>query len=534
MKKALPWILCIVALFIYPPAFLPFTEGKWLALWLAGLFSLAYLLRAPVIFPNFSKAINAFFGLILVGMLAQLFWARPQAFLFVVANRLSFFLVALGFWKAFRRGLGPKDFWAPLALGLFFTSLGALIRAPGPGGFFGDANLAAEAVAFLFVALWRLSPPERTRPLILRSFLFLSFTLGSLFLFLQAAGWLLLAVALALALTQSRGANDLKSWPSRLPFASLGLGLSLAILVSLASGALPRAVSSPLIAGSQFSLWKHTLLLAQANPLGVGPERFEFASLRPMAAALGLPEGQRILSPGNEALRYLAEDGLPLTLAYAAAWGLLLALYRRRNANLSAWAYAPLIFLGLSCFALPLLQNALVVAALAALWGLMASEVSGEGRIRRPLAIALFRFNVSVVVGCIVGAAVLSRSFEAQASRAALACQITPANWRACLLAGHELQANGDFQAARYFVEGVLAGEPDNLLAQQRLVFIAGNQRRNLEACFLLWRFDDFYGGKSSQHERLLKNCRPKWLEYFAKKRPTRFYERQKKMPTGF
>lgn len=528
MTKLFPWLLFLIALFFFPPSFFPLTDGKWVAVYAAGIFSAIYLWRRGGIALGRGPALAA--AAVALLSVAQTVWLRPRGFVFVLADRFSLWLLALGFARAFADGLRPRDFWLPASLGAFFTAVFALAGLGDPaGGLAGGPAAAAETAGFLFVLALAAPAPERKRPLI--ALLFFGLTAAVVvFVVMQRGPLSALAIGfVAVAHFQRRFSSYRRAASYGILAAFLG-----SLMVFLANGFPPGPDRGP-GAGLPAEMIRE-------NILGVGPGRYGFAALPYLRERGRLVEGAPLAPPANVVYGHAVEDGLPLALAFGALWVLLVMRWRKRGAGEQSFAAPGLIFLGVGALVSPIFLGALPAAGLAMLAGLLLAPApereAGSGPVAEPAAIPVWRRGglgaLLLLALSPALAAMASRGLESQPGHAATACAITPENWRACLLSAHELQEKGDWQPARRVVEEVLANEPANFIALQQLVFIAGSQRRNLEACFLLWRYDDFYGGNSSQHERLTKNCLPKWLEYFHRRRPTRYYERQGKSPTGF
>lgn len=528
MRKVFPWLLPLVAFFFYPPASLPLSAGKWVALYGAAIFSAVYLLRGPLRLPRFSWLTGLSLGLVAVASLLHLFYFRPAGFVFVLADRLSFLFLSLGFAKSFLEGSTLKDYWLPATLGAFFAAVFALIGLGDPaGGLLGSSRAATDAIALLLLVAWAAPAPERAKPFVVQAFFAIASGLGIFVVVSRGENAALLGWGLAFVVLSALRDRERPVF-RRAGRLGLGAGLVLSLLWVAPS------FNAPLAGLERAAVWRATGQMIRTLPLGTGAGRFEFAAL-PFLREAGLArEEVLVASPQNEALRYLAEEGVLLSLAYLALWLVLLARWFRFGAPERAFVAAAFVFFVSSAIVSSPFLHASGALVLALVAGVLTNAARRGGEPLRPrITRGLLALGLLLIVG-FGGAATLSRTFEDSAARAHLACALTPENWRACLTAARSLQDKGDWQGARHRVERVLAGEPTNFTAVRQLVFIAGNQKRNLEACFLLWRFDDFYRGLSSQHETLEKNCAPKWLEYFNRRRPTRIYERQGKTPTGF
>jgi hypothetical protein len=271
--------------------------------------------------------------------------------------------------------------------------------------------------------------------------------------------------------------------------------------------------------------WKSAWPMLKAFPLGLGPDRFPFEFL-PFFKNAGA-EGLLPLSPHNDYLRLWIEYGGALFVLFFAAFFYLLVRWARKKGS-RPLELALLSFIGLEMLFHAYWQNPFGLGLGAILVGALAAAVWKRRMIpayagpKAVLGVALFFF-----LFCF-GKTVLSGVFERSSSPffARLACRAEPANWRACLNYGKVLFAGGETTEARRVVETELEREPWNFVAIRYLGVIALKQNDRLEACFLTWKYDDLFSGRSSVHEEYEKNCPARWRDYFQRKRPKKYYRR--------
>jgi hypothetical protein len=233
-------------------------------------------------------------------------------------------------------------------------------------------------------------------------------------------------------------------------------------------------------------------------------------------------------SPGNEFLRWAAEDGLPLTVLFLLAFGYFLFQWRKKGRPEKEVFFPVALFFLLEMFVAAPWQNPLAIGVGAIVIGAM-----GAGIWKRRMLPAHAGTRALLLVSWIfllicLGRVVVSRAFEKSNDvfRAQVACRAISSNWRACLNYSNLLLGQGETTEARREAERVLEAEPWNFVAIRHLGHIALRQGDRLEACFLTWKYDDLFSGQSALTEQYTKNCPAKWRDYFARKRPKKYYRR--------
>ncbi|MGZ3712654.1 MAG: O-antigen ligase family protein [Bdellovibrionota bacterium] len=543
-KWYLPFGLILVSWLKWPGAWLAFSQGKWLGVYFVALCVTGLaLVRLPRL-PRLKIWETVFYGLVIAGAFAQLFYFSPRGFEFVFSDRSSFLLLLLGSWGAFqRRLLRWQDFWWPLALSITVVSGIGLwqmweIGFPGQmpylavGSTFGHANHAAQFLGIALLMWWSIPRPRISwwiQPA-------LSGFALTYFLLLRCrstfVGMALGLLVLAAFRYRREGRAFVKKpavWGSALVLFAAFAGFQLARGKSLEDLVHLKILSEK---SSMFiwrgDVWRQTVEMIRENPLGIGPDRFPFQFIPYHARGTTLTENGIADTPHNEVLRYLAEDGVVLGPLYLIAILLLVGrwLKRKEEWSLLLPTLAFIAVEGLTQFPFYCPFPSYILALIL---GYMATKVWPK-----ELAVSK-RSWVRVVVGMafavqlfITTKVVIARSYEHADTleKAELSCRMVPLNWKSCLMQTKlELDKN-DLNAARASAEEILFDDPWNFSAMRYLSIVAYRQGDHLEACFYLWKYDHIFYDHSSIHDRLAQNCLPKWLTYFAKKKPSTYMPR--------
>jgi O-antigen ligase len=538
VEKIFPWAILFVAVFVYAPTFFPPVAGKFLVLYSAGLLSLIYLLLPPFSLPKISNR-EAIGSAILAALsLGALFCTRPADYFFPLLDRLSFFSLALGAWRAFRSGrLSWADFYWPTAAsiisvsgyGLFqIAELGFPEVTPFDriGSFFGYANNAAQFVGLCLVLLWALPKSRATFLVSVVALIYLALARNrSAYFSLAFAGLLWIYVA---------------GLARQLPWKKIGAGAALVALLfagfQLAKG---RSLASVLsleivrtkgpLADSRIDIWKSTLGMIQDHPwLGVGADGFGFPFTQYMKGGADTGDAALTIAPHNEYLRYPAEDGIPLALLYLAAWIYFLRRWwKHASQEERGIGAATLGFFAAEAFVQFPFQNPAPLLVLALLTGGFAARAWPEAsrRMGPRYGLALAAAGVAILVA----RAWITRTYEKSSdiNEATVACEVVAGNWRACLNFARVAERQGRDAEARSVVQQLLHYEPYNFSALGHMAYLSERKGDPIELCYHLWRYDDFFHGHSSLHDRFEKVCAPKLKEYLKRKRPLHFYGKQ-------
>jgi hypothetical protein len=441
-------------------------------------------------------------------MLAHLFVFQPSGFEFSLLARVSFFALLWFSWRGFTSQLRWGDFWWPLGSGVALASAWGFFQLKA-----GDPSYGlAEAVGAALVLWWAIPRPKDVMAKAAQP---LAGGLGLGFLFVSDLSVLAAAgVGVLLVLLRERKKDAL------IPAgAALVLAVACFFALRAPAGGFPSL-------REKAEVWRSTTALIQANPLGVGVDRFVFT----FPTFHRAPAGDSVLvySPRNEFLRWAAEDGLPLAVLFLLVFAYCLRAWWKKGAPEKAVFIPVAAFFFLEMLWAAPWRNPLPMALGAVVLGSM-----GAGIWKRRMlpahagARALLLVSWLFLLICF-GRVAVSRALEKtdDVFRAQVACRAVSSNWRACLNYGSLLLAQGETTSARREVERVLEMEPWNFVAIRNLGNIAVRQGDRLEACFLTWKYDDLFSGQSELSEQYQKNCPPKWRDYFSRKRPKQYYRR--------
>lgn len=531
---------------VFPWAWHPFHLGKWLAVYLLATLATVLCFWRGVGVPRMGRPFALAFALLSVSFLASAVWLNPEGWVFAVLDRMSFLVLALFAWRLFRaRELEWENFRLPVLLSLLGVSLLGLWQV-GKAGFsgempysavgstFGYANITAEFVAISLLVLFGLGLPKEKHIRVLSALT----TLSALsYLFLLRGRSVLLGFALAsIVLLYQRYASGRFRWRNPWVWGFGGGALGMAVLLQVLRGqswkealTLSFAQKSPML-DFRLDVWRQTLRLIRENPLGVGVDRFDFAFVPYHRFGATLSPINVANSPHNDFLRYLAEDGVPLGIALFVFVAVFLVAWWRRASPESRQFFLPLgVFYFAETFVQFPWQLAFPVYFGAIGFGKMAAELWPEERRlgdRWGGAVLSLLVFVQLVLG---GRALLARSFEnsRDPERLARACDLVPGDWRACLKRARADVQRGDLASARHYVSRELERAPWNFHAWQMMAQVAGLEGNRLEGCFYLWRYVDLFEGQVSNAENSLKKlCPAKWINYFERKRPVKYYPR--------
>jgi O-Antigen ligase len=544
------WLLIVVAQL--PGSLLPYFDGKWLAVHLlAAAVALSFFLsdfRWPQLGKRAALALAALFCVMIAVLFRDNGWEAAPAFL----DRASFFLLALAVWRGLSSGrLSLSDFWWPVAVSLFCVSLFGLVQVQRAGitkempytlvgSTFGYANNTAQFVAIALLFFWGLERP-RARIALPFAYALSAFSLAYLFLLRgrSALVGFLLGALFLLALRSRNGRSLARAFRARKLAVSLLLLAVLALVTGLQhfSGRKWGDILSGRIFAEKENLtswrmdgWRQTTEMIADHPLlGVGVGRFtwEFVPYHAVAAGKSLSEDHVATAPHNEFLRYAAEEGVPLALAYLVGWLLFLRAWWRRRGSEELVVVPGIVCLLSEAVAQFPWENPFAVFFSAVLVGAMAARIWREGeagRSRRqlwPIAGLGLAFCACFIWCDSLKVVAASKDY----SRVAFACRWMPGGSESCLRAAKAELNRGDLRQAHLRLTSVLEREPANYSALRLMAWVLHHQGDNIGACYFLWRYDDLFSDQSTLHETLAKSCPPRWLSYFHRRRPMHYYE---------
>lgn len=482
--------------------------SDFFALYALGLAGIGVALLLKPVLPDLSKREWMATGILSALLLVHLFFFRPSGFEFSLLARISFFGILWFSWRGFTAQLRWGDFWWPLAAGVaLFSAFGFYRLKTGS-----PVHGSAEELGAALVLWWALPRPKKVAAQAVQS---VAGGLGLLFLLVSDLSVLAAAVAGLLVVLLRE-----KKKEAVVPFAG-ALALAAACFFAL-KAPIPAFPSFR----EKWEIWRATSALIQANPLGVGVDRFVFTF--PTFSRAPGTDSALLFSPRNELLRWAAEDGLPLTILFLLGFAYFLRLWWKKGAPEKAVFLPVAAFFFLEMLWAAPWRNPFPMALGAVVLGAMGAGVWKRRMLPAHAgARALLLVSWLFLLVCL-GRVAVSRALEESGDvfRAQVACRAVSSNWRACLNYGSLLLAQGETTGARREVERVLEGEPWNFVAIRSLGSIALRQGDRLEACFLTWKYDDLFGGQSQLSAQYEKNCPQKWRDYFARKRPKQYYRR--------
>lgn len=544
--KILPWALLPISLAHYSGFWLPFHSAKWLALYAVALAILPLLFFKPVI-PKLSKWEWIGFLSVALLTLVHLFWFRPNSYEFSLLDRVSFLILLYAFWRAFSDKLSWSDFKIPLAtlliilsgVGLFqFLLSGKTSEMPyfSIAAMQGHANLASQLVGLslvLFLSIFSWNKVSKSHQFIIFSISFIS----TIYLLMARGRSVVLALLGIGFLALILNFRKQKVFPWKKLVGAFILVYAAAVGLQVSQG-FPLLDSLSFTIFSQKSpmvtfradVWAQTLKMIQAYPLGVGVDRFIFSFIPFHKEGITLSYVNVAANPHNEFLRYLAEDGIGLSILFLGVflwWGKK-ALAKRKGLGV---IFLPVVFILFEMmFQFPLLI-APIVFLWAAILGFVLSQIYASEKTDPSVPINFVMGVMCLVFVGLVSKAYGSRFYEKSTVRekAKISCEWAPGNWNGCLQYARILAKEGALVEARMVVEQILERDPWNYAAIRHLAYIAMNQGDRLESCFHTWKYDDLFKGNSGLQDVYQKNCPKKWRDYFERKRPVKYYGRPKR-----
>lgn len=525
----LPLGLILVAWASSPWPWLRHHDTKWFLVhfWAWGAAVLAW--RQGALCPNLSRRETIGLGLVAAAALAHLFWLRGDAYALSLLDRVSFVLLVWASWSAFRRGdLHWHRFRWPITAALVVTTAYGLWQVAtsdtsgtnrdvfyvATSSTFGYTNNTAQFVALALLALaalgWPAAPGARLA-------LVGTGAAGFAYLLLTRGRSAMLAFAVAafvLALTRAN-----RRWR---PY-FVGGAAAAAVVVVVA--ALYAQDKGPFLT-YRLDVWRQTVRMIAAHPLGVGVDQFEFRFLPYHRQGTTLSETHLANSPHAEWLRYPAEDGLPLALAFAALLAYVLWRWWQAGGRGRGFLLPTFAFFAVEALVQFPFKNPWPVYWWAILLGGLAAEVWDK----RELSLTKWRAAAGLAFltafALLLSREGLSRFWEREqdVAKVSTACRLMPGNWRACLQSVEAHLRERDAGAARKVAQEMITREPHNMAAIRAMMVVAGAQGDLLETCFYGWKYHDFFFYGSMPDGQLKQVCPARWLDYFQRRRPQKYY----------
>ncbi len=393
---------------------------------------------------------------------------------------------------------------------------------------FGNANMAAEFVGLALVVILSWGNDGDARRRRTRSIALEVLAAGGLaYAYLLGTRSVMLGIGGALLFLA--GAGRLPARPL------LRAAAGAALLVAFVHGLGPETPLVPTTQASKLhsvdlrlAVWADTVRLIRDRPLGVGAGNFEHGFLPYALTGRSRPDESLVFrSPHNDALRLLAEEGW--IAAGIVLWILcLLVLQLHCHPVVDRWRSPPGRLLG-SAGAFLVVEAGLqfpfemaVPALLAAvLLGLACAclepavpgaDVSHDaGSSLRRLAAGATSLSVAAgilwALSRVVTAETLFVTRRHDLPAQERACRLDPRRLDACVQAAWLRSLAGDSHGARAGLVEVLDRSPAYYPAIKLLGEDALARRDTRTGCGYLGIYDQMFGGRSSVHERLARDC---------------------------
>ena len=503
-----------------------YTIIKWVfILYSANLSILMFLFKTKsLILPKLSRLSLYIIALIVCFLLFNSYLHDVSLFSYENTRRFLFWGIAIFFlnlfWAEKEEAFHKIEKAICITLTVFlFLSLSQYIFRPHipPYLTFGNINLAAEFVGFLLIfpfgaltRLWRES--KKSIPLNLLSAASISYlylthcrsTYIGVFIIISAAFYLYKA-----------------------PFKEVLKILTTAIIITIFIKGLvpwlypeiyPEINLLPPLKGfsSRGLLYIDTLKMIIENPLGVGVGRYEFASLPYLANIYPQHNETMIfLSPHNEFLHYLVEDGVILSLLFLLLTCSVIYFYwndvKRIFMNYPEFIYFSIFLFVQSLFQFPLIES-LPFFLTAMMIGYFFSFLKKDCLTYNLKHISrLTLIGVNFLAFMIFTVSFLSKyisyNFPNDQNLNKMACSFGNRDWFACLNVASTYINKGDYDKAESYALRTLTWQPLNYQGMKILGFVRLYQGNTKKACELFKKYDSFFQNKTTLHELIAKKC---------------------------
>ena len=502
---------------------LPYITPKWIL----TLFSLCgaitfFLYHASILYiPPFKRIL--FYGVCLVALLmcTNSYLHNVPLLSFEHLRRFFFFWSTLFFFNFFHTQ-GEKEYLkitTMLSLTSAFFVIAALCQyiayplSP-PYLTFGNINLAAEFVGFSLALQFGtlMKRWKRDEPTLLLSILS-ALSIAYLYFTFCRSIWIGVLGILIAALVLDRKVIKKIIW-------IVALSVLFVFCVEFAIELLGHPKGTILKSMSvRWILYLDTLKMILENPWGVGVGQFEFASL-PYVSNLFPEHNERsiFLSPHNEFLHFLAEDGLCLSSAtLVCIIGLVVSLWAEIKRIFSAhpeFTFFSIILGVQSLFQFPLIDPFpyfLTALMLGYFFSLRTTAPSLSYPLTPPFRYGLLAITCGITAMFFVsfGTRYATRNFPNDERINKVACAYGNRNWQACLNLSVFYGKKGEYAEAEIYARRILQWQPLNFQGIKALGFALLPQGKTREACTLLEQYDGFFQNQSSLHPLIQRECSP-------------------------
>ena len=264
-------------------------------------------------------------------------------------------------------------------------------------------------------------------------------------------------------------------------------------------------------------LYIDTLKMIMENPLGVGVGQYEFSSVPYLGNLFpSMNELYIFLSPHNEFLHFLAEDGVIMSfLSLLLFWSLV--SYFWRDIKQTCDSYPEFIFFSImllvqSTFQFPLIEplSYLMTAIIIGYFFSLTTKKLVTYELNRGLRFILIGANFFAFFVFInyFASRYISFTFPKDIELNKIACSSVSRDWYACLNVSSSYLDKGDYKNAEAYAVRVLDWQPDNYQGMKMLGFALLYQGRYSEACSFFITYDSLFQQKSSLHKLIKKECK--------------------------
>lgn len=275
-------------------------------------------------------------------------------------------------------------------------------------------------------------------------------------------------------------------------------------------------------ANQRLLMWELTLKMIRDHPYGVGTNQFEFAYIPYQMQSKHretLPvESEMWKSPHNEFLRFAVEEGLLLTFLLLAGWAYLVInaakIFLRKDVAQSAAndekAFLFLTMSGVlmvqSLFQFPF-QNGGSCYFVSFILGLGTHLLSANRSLqRRAIVIGNALLMAAAIFIVWKGAGITYSNYLYATQRhlrdqTRFACELSPSNWRACIVAAVQDIDEGESARGLQQLESILSHQKHNYPALRELAKAHLKLGYVTKGCAELGAYDYVFGGLSSVRE---------------------------------
>lgn len=507
-----------VFLFKFPD---PYTTTKWIFTLLSLNFIIFLFLTKSkiIIFPQLPKTFFYVFGVMLAVILLNAYIHNVPLLFYDNMKRFVFWGAALYFFNLFC--IEKEQAFLKIEKVICFTSAIFLILAltqyilhPEKHPFltFGNINLAAEFVGFSLVfqlgALVRLWDKEKNS-----SFLNITTALSFSYIYFVQCRSIYIATAAVIFAVFYFNKNIWKSFVKLLILAISFILIIKGILYILH----PQAVIFiEKVFSLRWLLYLNTLKMIMENPLGVGIGQFEFASIPYIGnLAPDIRETTLFLTPHDEFLHWLAEDGIILSLLFFILGSVLVPFFwkdiKRIFSSTPEFIYFSLVLFVQSLFQFPLMAPLpyIMIAMMLGYFFSSAQKAHLNYTLTRSLKYILLSANflAFLVFALYFSARYIGFNFPSNEPLNKLACTYGCREWLPCLNVAFSQTLKGNYDTADTYALRVLEWQPLNYQAIRSLGFSSLYQGNVRKACKLFKQYDDLFENESSLHGIMLKEC---------------------------